>query len=209
MRKIWLAALFASAAFSEAYASEIVTEVAVPQIAGVVNEDAKLDALLNETAVSSVSKALVPLRDYFTGETQEIQIAGRDKLANWQDELYDCVQELGSMVRKMADDGVVASGEFFDLEQALRHYGDLRSYANQELAFYRLSIPKDEHVEAYWKLLLIEENYFSGDDRKESVRRFFFNLTGKDVRVKVEAMDKLGKALLMPLSFPLYVILNP
>lgn len=219
MKKVWLAGLLAVAAFSGAYASEIATEVAVPQIAGAVNEastgsaqadaqiDAELEALLNETAVSSVSKA-APLQDYFTIETSALQEAGQAKLAQWQDELYDRVQELGSMVRKMADDGVVASDEFFDLEKPLKSYGNLLSYANKELAFYRLSIPEDGQVNAYWRLHNIHARHILGDDRRESVRRFFFNLTGKDVRVKVNWEDIVGKTLLAPIATPFIVILE-
>jgi hypothetical protein len=236
MRTIWLAALFAAVVFSGAYASEIATEVAVPEVAVVVNEasigsvqmdnriDAELEALLDENVVSSSSQAapstgsagspqggsgqVAPLSDYFAIETPELQKAGQTKLAQWQDELYDRVQELDSMVRKMADDGVVTSAEFFDLEQALRAYGNLLSAANQELAFYRLSLPEDERVKTYWRLHNIEQRHFLGDDRKKSVRRFFFNLTGKDVRVKVNAEDLIGRAFIMPLALPFTLVLE-
>ncbi len=205
---------------SGAYASEVSTGAAIAVSSdaaaalnqastGAAHTDAQLDALLNENAVSSSSgNAIAPLSDYFTIETPALREAGQIKLAEWNQELQSLVNELDKMVRRMADDGVVTSGEFFYLEKALDSYDNLRSYANKELAFYRIRLPENDKVKTYWRLSNIHERHILGDDRSKSVRRFFFNLTGKDVRVKVNVEDIVGKTLLAPLATPFIVILE-
>lgn len=180
---------------SEAYAPEVSTgataAVSTDTVTALVSSSAAAITSIS-TAVTAVSSETEKLADYFTVETSTLQEVGQTKLAEWQQKLQGHINELNKRVRGMAEDGVVTSGELADLKEALKSYGGLRYSANQKLAFYRLSIPEDELVKVYWKLALIQDGQFSVDDKKESIKRFFVNLTGQDVRVKMGVMDKLG-----------------
>lgn len=154
-----------------------------------------LAAVSTGAAVVEVSSEIKQLSDYFIAETPAFKKAGQTKLSAWQFKLQYRINKLEEMINIMADDQVVTSGELFDLKDAIDSYDRLRSSANKELAFYYLNIPEDELVETYWKLAIIPDGQFSADDKKESVKRFFVNLTGKDVKVKMGMSDKLGVTL--------------
>ncbi len=167
-----------------------------------------LAAVSTGAAVVEVSSETGKLSDYFTVETPALQNAGQTKLAGLQFQLQYRVNRLEEMVNRMADDQVVTSDELSGLKDALKFEYDYSwSFANKELAFYGLNIPEDERVATYWKLALIPDGQFSADDKKESIKRFFVNLTGKDVKVKMGIVDKLGLTFMGSVVAAILIIL--
>ena len=155
-----------------------------------VSTEASVEAV-NSAVVAEVSSETVKLSYYFTVETPALQKAGQIKLAALRFRLEYQANKLEEAISRMADDEVVTDYELGVLEGAIRSYDRLRFSANEKLAFYRLEIPEDERVEAYRKLTVISDGQFlSVDDKNESIRRFFTNLTGKDVRVRIGAVGR-------------------
>lgn len=146
------------------------------------------------TAMTKATPGTEQLSSYFTAETPVLQSAGIAKLTAWNLKNQEEADKIHAMVRAMADDGVVTSDEFYKLKDALKLYDDLVSHANEDLAIYRMKILQDERVEAYYMLFSFQQDYVSFNAQKQNIRRFFLNLTGKDVRIKLGTSDKLGRA---------------
>ena len=144
--------------------------------------------------------------DNLTTTTANIQKVGQVRLVEWKEELNAHVVTIDTILGVMALDGVVTSSEFCGLEKGLRKYNNTLSAANKDLKFYGLSIPKNKEVEVAWRVFEIHQRNLSGDNRKESVRRFFFNLTGKDVFVKVNISDKIGRVFVSAMLPPIILL---
>lgn len=141
------------------------------------------------TSTEETSQA-VPLRTYLVLETENFQKAREERRAAWEKALKAEVDALETMVRNMASDGEVTSPELTRLEKALESYGWARKDANKELALYAIRIAEDERAAVYQELADIYSHNFMGDNKKETIRKFFVNSTGRNVVVK---SDKIGR----------------
>lgn len=132
----------------------------------------------------------VPFRTYLASETENFRKVGEERKAAWEKALKAEVGSLETMVRNMASDDEVTSSELTKLDKALKEYGWARKDANKELALYAIRITEDERAGVYQELADIYNHNFMGDNKKETIKKFFVNLTGKNVIVK---SDKIGR----------------
>ncbi|OGY63440.1 MAG: hypothetical protein A3I89_04465 [Candidatus Harrisonbacteria bacterium RIFCSPLOWO2_02_FULL_41_11] len=141
-------------------------------------------------AVVAAEKKPGELKSYFALETENFQKAKEEAKFGWEAYLKGGMDDLEKVVVEMASDGEITHWEITRLKKELEKYGWARSRANKELAIYGVWLSADDRAEAYGQIPKIYDNNLLGDNKKEIIRKFFVNLTGKDIEVK---SDKVAR----------------
>ena len=126
-------------------------------------------------------------------EEENFQKAGQELLATKQANLEATLSRARDAIEGAVSNGKVTSKEMYTLRHIAKTFN--LAEANKKLSLYGLKLVPNEE---YSKLVFVIETYIKndGDDKEDSVRKFFAKQTGKDVEVKKSLQGLLPLILL-------------